>query len=238
MTLAHPAVVLPLGRLLPLAALVIGSMTPDLPVFVREWTFYHFTHSLVGVVTFDLVVTLLVLLVWDRGVRDALVDLCPDPVRLRLPARARLPLRAWLLAPLAAVVGSLSHVGWDLFTHRGRWGVTHVAWLGEQHGPLLGHQWAQHLSGVIGLAVVVAFVTTRILRRPLGEQRGPRVLPTWTLALLLALIGAYALLDGLGRAHEGMEALAFQGVVGAIVASLVVLPAAAIAWWVRRSRVA
>lgn len=40
-TIAHPAAVLPLRGLgLPLSAMVIGSMAPDLPVFSRSWGIY------------------------------------------------------------------------------------------------------------------------------------------------------------------------------------------------------
>lgn len=237
MTLAHPAAVLPLRRAgLPLSALAIGSMAPDLPVFVRDWSFYHFTHGLAGIVTFDLAVTLVTLLAWDRLVRDALVDLSPDAVRLRLPARRRLGVRAWLLAPLAAVVGSLSHVAWDLFTHRGRWGEQHIGWLAAQHGPLLGLEWAQHVSGVLGLALVLLYAGAQVLRAPLDPTRDPRVLPAWSLPLVIALIALYAAADGLGQAAAGLEQLAFQGVVGAIVASLVALPLVAGTWWVLRPR--
>jgi hypothetical protein len=75
----------------------------------------------VGVVTADLVGTLVLLFAWNELFRDALVDLAPRAVRMRLPARRRLSLRQWLLAPAAAVLGSATHVVWDSFTHPGRW---------------------------------------------------------------------------------------------------------------------
>ena len=231
MTLAHPAAVLSLGWLgLPMAALVIGSMTPDLPVFVQDWEAYHVTHGLVGVLTFDLAATLAVLLVWDRVVRDALVDLSPDVVRLRLPARKRLDRRAWLLAPLAAWLGSATHVFWDTFTHPGRWGVQQVGWLHEPHGPLLGHQWAQHVSGLLGLAVVLLVASARILSAPIAPDRPARALPVWVLPALLLAAAGYALLSGLGRRDEGLEALAFQGAVGGIVGSAAAVLAAGLLW--------
>lgn len=231
MTLAHPAAVLALGRLgLPMAALVIGSMTPDLPVFVRDWEAYHVTHGLVGVLTFDLAATVVVLLAWDRLVRDALVDLSPDVLRRRLPARRRLDRSAWLLVPLASWIGSATHVLWDSFTHPGRWAVREIDWLHELHGPLLGHQWAQHLSGVVGLGLVLLVSVARVLASPAQPARAPRALPAWLLPVLLALAAAYALLSGLGRRHEGLEAIAFQGAVGGIVGSAAAVLVAGLLW--------
>lgn len=84
--MSHPAAVLPLRRLpflaeLPLAPLVIASMVPDVPMFVPGRGGYGLTHSLLGIVTVDVLVTLVLLLLWDRLVRDSLVDLSPRRVR-------------------------------------------------------------------------------------------------------------------------------------------------------------
>ncbi|ROR90960.1 DUF4184 family protein [Nocardioides aurantiacus] len=155
-TLAHPAAVLPLRWLhLPLAAMVFGSMVPDVPLFMGWASGYALSHSLPGVITVNLMVALAGLCVWNAFVRDALVDMAPNPVRMRLAPRHRLTCRQWLVAPAAAVVGSLTHLAWDAFTHPGRWGVTHVAWLRADLGPLPGFKWAQYASGVIGMCVVL-----------------------------------------------------------------------------------
>jgi hypothetical protein len=46
MTLAHPVAVLPLRRFgLPMAAMVIGSMVPDVPLFLRWSSGYQVSHS-------------------------------------------------------------------------------------------------------------------------------------------------------------------------------------------------
>ena len=130
MTLSHPAAVLPLRRHgMPMAAMVIGSMVPDVPRFMRWSSGYRVSHSYTGVFTVNLIGALVVLDCWNAFVRDALVDLAPDVFRVRLAARNRLSRRQWLLAPAAAVLGSVTHLAWDAFTHPGRWGVAHVAWL-------------------------------------------------------------------------------------------------------------
>lgn len=56
LTLAHPAAVLPLRRCgLPMAALVIGSMMPDVPLFMRWSSGYQVSHSYTGVFTVHLI---------------------------------------------------------------------------------------------------------------------------------------------------------------------------------------
>lgn len=230
-TIAHPAAVLPLRGLgLPLSAMVIGSMAPDLPVFSQSWEVYGYTHSLLGILTIDLAVALVLLGCWDLWGRDALVDTAPDLVRRRLPASDRLTLRAWLLAPFAAVVGSVTHVVWDSFTHSGRWGVRMVPWLREQHGPLRGEQWAQYVSGVLGL-LVVGLALLAVVRRAELDDRRPRRLPAATLPV--AVVAACALSVGVfvvRLAAEPFGLAAFDAAVAGIVALVVALVAVTLAW--------
>lgn len=230
-TLAHPAAVLPLRGLgLPLSAMVIGSMAPDLPVFSQSWGIYGFTHSLLGIVTVDLALTLLLLGFWDLVGRDALVDTAPSVVRDRLPATQRIGRTAWLLAPLAAVIGSTTHVVWDAFTHAGRWGVRAVPWLQEMHGPLRGEQWAQHASGVVGLAVVGAAIVAVVRNPPVADAGRARRLPV---VVLPAAVGAACLISVgtfLARMGGGLHSAAFYAAVSGIVSLGLVIAAVAAAW--------
>ncbi|QIK67826.1 DUF4184 family protein [Nocardioides sp. HDW12B] len=246
LTLSHPAAVLPLRRVpglaaLPAAALVIASMVPDLPMFVPGRGGYRLSHSLLGVVTVDVAVTLLLLLVWDRVLRDALVDLSPRVVRDRFPRRARLPRASWLLAPAAAALGALTHVTWDAFTHPGRWGVRQVAWLGQDHLGLAGHQWAQYASGVLGLGVVLAATGRHVATRPPRARTSPRLLPAAVLPTGAALVALVTVVVGAGRRDEGLHAVAFHGVVAGLQAALVLTAGLTLGWGLlelRRARAA
>ncbi len=230
-TIAHPAAVLPLRGLgLPLSAMVIGSMAPDLPVFSQSWGVYGYTHSIAGILTVDLVLTLVLLLAWDRWGRDALVDTAPAMVRDRLPGRARIGRRAWLLAPLAAILGSVTHVVWDAFTHHGRWGVQRIGWLQEQHGPITGEQWAQHVSGVVGITVVGLAILSVVRRPVLADAPRPRRLPVVTLPAAVAAASALSVgtfLAGLDRPFEGA---AFDAAVVGIVSLGLALAGVTLAW--------
>lgn len=235
-TLAHPAVVLPLRGLgLPLAALVIGSMAPDLPLFARWHQGYALSHSLTGILTFDLVVTLLLLAFWDLAGREALVDAAPSVVRDRLPVRARIGRRAWLLAPLAALLGSASHVVWDLFTHSGRWGVRNVTWLHEMHGPLRGDAWAQHGSGVLGMLVVGLALLLHLRHHPVGPPR-PRRLPAAVLPAAFAAAVVVCAAGGLVHLGDGLHLAAFWAAVSGIVALAAVVLLVTAAWLVAPPR--
>lgn len=230
-TIAHPAAVLPLRGLgLPLSAMVIGSMAPDLPVFSQSWGIYGYTHSLAGILTVDLVLTLVLLLGWDRWGRDALVDTSPGLVRDRLPARARIGRRAWLLAPLAAVLGSVTHVVWDSFTHHGRWGVRRIEWLHQQHGPITGEKWAQYVSGGVGMAVVGLAILAVVRRPVLADAPRPRRLPAATLAAAIGVASVLSVGTFLAGLDRPIEHAAFDAAVVGIVSLGLALAGVTLAW--------
>lgn len=231
---AHPAAVLPFARTsLPLSALVIGSMVPDLGVFVPALRpTYTLTHSLLGVVTIDVLLTLVALAAWHGLVAGAVVAAAPSALRRRLPPGAPAGLRDLLGTPAAAArtaaaaaLGALTHVVWDLFTHRGRWGVAMVPALQEAWGPLAGYRWAQYASGVLGvvvLATAVALWWRRTPpRRPEEARAGlppARAAAAWAGLALAALVGAVVAclpLLGSGASTSGLAVgLAFGAVTG------------------------
>lgn len=193
---AHPAVVLPLQRLgLPLSALVMGALAPDVPVYLPVGVSYQTTHSGLGVAV-DVVIGLVLLWLWFALLRDAVVDLTPY-LRRRAPPGARLGRRAWLLAPLAVAIGAGSHVLWDSATHDWGFIVQELAFLREEYGPIPLYGWLQHSSTVAGSVVVVVYGVFMLSRRPV-EPRPAAVARSglWLVPVPLAVLcGAIVLRD-------------------------------------------
>ncbi|MFL6160545.1 MAG: DUF4184 family protein [Marmoricola sp.] len=219
-TLSHPAAVLLLRRTpLPVAAMVAGSMAPDVPMFVQERGFYGLTHSLVGVVTVDLVMGVVAVAFWFGLLRDPLVDLCPAAVRERLAATARYDARQWRLVVPAVVSGSLTHVAWDSFTHHGRWGAEHVPWLRDEHHGHYGAEWAQFGSSVLGLVVVALWAVVLVRRLP--REPRPATVPQLgvrALSVVAVLTVASGLAAGLTTTLPGPGYLVSQAaVVGTMI---------------------
>jgi hypothetical protein len=216
---AHPAVVLPLQRLgLPLSALVVGAVAPDAPVYLPVGVSYGTTHSGGGLAV-DTVIGLVVLWLWFGLLRDAVVDLTPA-LRRRVPARAGLGRRGWLLAPLAVAIGSATHVLWDSTTHDWGFVVQEFAFLREDRGPLPLYRWLQHGCTVAGSAVVVTYGVLRLRGRPV-VARPPAVRRP---GLWLAPLAGAALVVG----------FALRDPNAAIGAALVALLAVATAWRLAR----
>jgi hypothetical protein len=232
LTLSHPAAVLPLRALgLPVTALVVGSMVPDVPLFLRWPRGYEVAHSVIGVVTVDPIVTVALLALWFGVVRDVLVELSPAAVRSRLLPHVRWTARRWLLAPVAAALGALTHVLWDAFTHTGRWGADHIDWLRADQAGLPGANWAQYVSGVVGLAIVCWSASAHL--RSLSPIRSPAPRSPWATKVIAAvvLVGATTVLvTAVAQAPSGLHAVGFNSVVNGIVAVVAGTTAVCVGW--------
>jgi hypothetical protein len=118
-TVSHAAAVLPFLRTpLPAAALVIGSMTPDLPFFVPVHVPRALTHSVTGAVTVDLLIGSLAIALWWGVLRAPAIDMMPRPLRERIgPIAWRLTPTGIVWLVVALLIGIATHLAWDSFTH-------------------------------------------------------------------------------------------------------------------------
>jgi hypothetical protein len=239
-TVSHVAAVLPMvGRSdrLPAAALVLGSMAPDYPWFLTGGRSAGLSHSPVGIVTLDLAVGVLAVVAWRLLVQAPLRDLVPRMLGERLPRSPGVVLADLPWLALGVVVGSVTHVVWDSFTHAGRWAVDLVPWLHTEHLGLPGYQWAQLTSGVLGLVVVAVWGLRRLaatapdpegLRSTVEDRR-----VAWALVTVGALIGVgVALLAFSGAPERTLFRVVTLG--GTAAAGGLVLACAL--WWRRALR--
>ena len=210
-TASHALVALPFIRtpLVP-AAIAIGAMTPDLPLFVRGiGVDYSFTHTF-GNIVWTALLAFVLLLVWRVVLRPAVPELAPSWLARRLPqewsdgglaaARAAVGVgrKRWypVLLAVSFLIGVASHILWDLFTHEGRAGVQLLPGLDEMWGPLPGFKWLQHGSSVIGLMIIGIWAVLWLRRRdarPGSTGSLPQaVRVAWWVSLPAILIGAWA----------------------------------------------
>jgi hypothetical protein len=211
-TFAHAAAVLPFRRRLPLSALVVGSIAPDLSYYVGQFGFATNTHSPAGLPLCLLVglVTLLLL----QYFKPAVCNLLPQPHRGML-GDGTLPLfsdvKSTGLTLLALAVGALTHMLWDSFTHESGWFVGQIPFLQMQLAldggrPTPVYKLAQHMSTAIGVIVLALFYILSLRRAPgypwPASRRGQtiRIVLIAALACISVLIAAaWLLIDGRDR---------------------------------------
>lgn len=223
-TPSHAVVALPFVRTpLPFGAVAVGSMAPDVPLFFPVGVTYEQTHGFPSLLLFSVPVAVLLYLVWRVLLRPAARALLPTSIGSRLPTswdsrEHGYGPEAWQgpgpgpgvdtgsgpglarTAPwalLALVLGVLTHVFWDAFTHPDRFGSTLIPALAEQWGPLVGTQWAQYVSSVGGL-VALGIAAVRYLRRtpPTTSPEAAALVPAARIRLVFWASLAAALVAG------------------------------------------
>ncbi|WP_030197908.1 DUF4184 family protein [Streptomyces sp. NRRL S-87] len=263
-TLSHAAAVLPgirrtgtaRGPLLA-SALVAGSFAPDVTYFAASvvpggMEFGAVTHSVVGVVGVDVLLSAGLVACWLL-LREPLVALLPRAWRGRAYAlargadwrgTARLPLacRFWV----SAVLGALTHVVWDGFTHPGRRGTDAVPALLEPVAGMPGWWWLQYGSSAVALLALGWFLVRAVRRLPGGPA--PAAVPVLTRGergVALTLLGAavaggvaqrvvryFTFFDGVGSPLDLVPTVCFGAGAGLGVA----LPLYAVVVRLRRRR--
>jgi hypothetical protein len=176
---------------------VIGSWAPDLPYYLPISP--EASHTLVGLFIEDIPLALALFVVWQGFLGRQVVALLPPAASRRLAGypsglRGTAGTVGRLLLVLAAMVlGGLTHLFWDLFTHDHGWIYDHVAWSREMHGPLRGVRWVHAFSELIAWTTF-AVVGVRWWRRTqspaVATSSGPG-LAAWA-AYALVLVATVA----------------------------------------------
>ncbi|MGW0707659.1 DUF4184 family protein [Streptomyces sp. NPDC002643] len=229
-TLSHAAAVLPAlrgdgsgrGPLVP-SVLVAGSFAPDLTYYAASvlpgaMEFGDVTHSFAGVFTVDALLAWALVGLW-LVLREPLVALLPRGRQTRVAALVRCGRGVRPVGPslllwwyVSAVLGALTHVVWDAFTHLDRWGMRLFPVLGEEiaGSPLY---WYLQYGGSAVAAVVIAVFVVLALRRQRPPAEGATGVPVlssadrWVAGLVIGGCAALA------AAHRVARWWAYWGAV-------------------------
>jgi hypothetical protein len=212
-TVSHTAAALPVHvvfRRIPLAALMVGSMSPDFAFFVPFGPFRSSTHSIAGIFWFCLPVGLAVWYVFVRWMEHPTMALLPDAWREKLTPSVITP-RLVGLAAIGIAVGACPHDLWDSFTHSHSWATSALPSLRERQ-PALGGAPLYHLlqvaSSVFGLAVLsMWFLNLRnrsMPDSPFDWSRADASITNWTrvVAAVVLVLGSTAAAFGYYEAYS------------------------------------
>ncbi|GGX60843.1 DUF4184 family protein [Streptomyces fructofermentans] len=222
-TLSHAAAVLPAmrtdgtgrGRLVP-AVLLAGSFAPDTTYYAASalpaaMGFGDVTHSFPGVLTVDVLIAWTLVGAW-LVLREPLVALLPRNRQGRVGALVRCgapraPIRpsAALWWYVSAVLGALTHVVWDAFTHLDRWGMRIFPVLGREIAGSPLYWYLQYGGSAVAAVVIAAFAVVALRRQHAAEPVGVPVLSRRDRWLAAALLGGCAAVAAVQRAVHWWE---------------------------------
>ena len=255
LTIAHPVAVLPLrrplGRLGVPAALVVGSVMPDLPLFLPLGLGRNTTHSALGLLWFCLPAGVLAYLLYDRVLDRPLRALMPEAMQRRL-ARVGRAARPPVWSPsvlVSLLIGAGTHSGWDAFTHGGSAGVEWFPVLETRLFTVSGYtayvfSVLQHASSALGTTLLALWSWRWYRRAPQADapEGGLTARARWALLATIALVVVMAaVVAAVSRPPLDTTLLYLQPVVRRlVVTALSTLVASvtlyAVGWHVMRAR--
>ena len=200
-TISHAAAVLPLQRFgrhtLPLSALMVGSMAPDFGYFFSHEASRALTHSVMGLFSFSLPSGLGVWLFYVAVLEKATITLLSNRWHTRFAHTAAITPQLVVRACIAILLGAITHLLWDSFTHRGT--IVSQWWPGLL-APVPGASWMpvyhllHGLSSIIGLVLLYQWAQklhrqpARSLIRPYPASERVLTMARWILLLATLLV--------------------------------------------------
>jgi hypothetical protein len=175
--IAHPAAAIPFTKVgLVFSALVAGSLSPDFGYFMPWSTFYMYTIP--GLFLFNLPVGLAILVLFQVFIKWPLLSLLPTSLQRRLYKHARGfsfgPPKHFLVILLSVLVGSITHIIWDSFTHVYGWMVEQFAFLSIRVGGTPLYSLLQDLGSLVGIGLLLYWLIRWLPNAPQSDQLPPR----------------------------------------------------------------
>lgn len=170
-TFSHPAIVIPLSKkynhTFDLSALVIGSILPDFEYFLRFKPLSLFSHTLWGNLLFNLPFGIVLFLLYHNVVKDQFIIHLPKPFNYwfqsyRTQKGPLIEKKSMGIVVFSLLIGSLSHILWDSFTHDVGYFVRVFPVL-KNELPLIKltipiYKILQHGSSLVGLGVILIYL--------------------------------------------------------------------------------
>ncbi|MBD3317547.1 MAG: DUF4184 family protein [Chitinivibrionales bacterium] len=246
LTISHAAAAVPLRRFrLPTSALIFGTMVPDFEFFLRMNHERVIGHTPIGLLLFCIPVGLLGLVIFHNLLKHPLLSLLPHKHQAKLLPVAQqfsfFPPRRFGAIVLALLIGAVSHILWDSFTHEGSWFVERLALLrvplltiGERS--LKVCDFLQHGSSAIGFAILVLAYRKWYLQTPKAPEPARPLFSRSTRLAVFGGMSGFACIGGLAYGFAALPGHTDLDVAQTFIATTVVCSVSAfLAAWIAYS---
>lgn len=216
-TISHTVAVIPLykylGKFGALSALIIGSMTPDFAYLTPYLVDQRMdSHSLLGVYLYAIPMGLTVYFLYHLLMAPVIVSLLPKVFQQHLHSDlflGRLPNIPSYTLIFSLIVGALTHIIWDFFTHQS--GIPQfIHWMdipltSVDGYDIMPYRVLQHFSSLFGLTLLIFWIWKWIANKNTLPQKNkiarnhwqaPKKLKIFTLIVLIVFPSVIGIING------------------------------------------
>jgi hypothetical protein len=232
-TFAHPAIVLPLGKIkhasISMSAFIIGSITPDFEYFAKMKLSGRYSHGIEGMFLLDLPMAIFVALIFHGLLKKPLINNLPSYFKSRLQPLKEFNFIQYLgkhyyIFIFSLLVGIASHIVWDSFTHTHAFFARHIDFLSKPIS-LLGFptmpacRYLQHISTAVGF-IIIGFV---FHATPTYSAENKINSKFWIVGVLTSVV-AFSIRASIGFEYLGdiVVSIISSGMIGLIASSIFV----------------
>jgi Domain of unknown function (DUF4184) len=245
-TLAHPIAALPIWELsqkrLNLLGLMVGSIVPDMAYFLTLQPIGTVRHTVPGVLTYGIAEGLLLVAIGRHILLRPLLAIGPKTItqRCQIPtSRQSFSIVDLVILIVSIVLGALSHLIWDSFSHETGWFVQNIAWLRQDVGRMPFYKLVQYLSGLLGLAGLGGWLYAwwRQAEPTIAIESLPLRLKAivWNGIGVITLLFMWLAITLHALSIDTTATIVVRAIIGAISGGFVGLVLYAIGFWINRS---
>lgn len=216
-TFTHPLAVVPFRKSnLIFSALVIGSMSPDFLYFIRLISKGNYGHTFEGLFLFSLPAGFAVFYIFQKWLKIPLIHLFPDSQQAKLARFATVfaieDRLHFLRILLSLLIGAITHIIWDSFTHHHGWAVKNLPFLQtvlvhSSIGDFTLFKFLQYSGHLLGMPALL-FLHWRWLRSaPLSPSGWTPRFPAGRRLAIVVSIFAVSVLLGMLRGYFSIDPL-------------------------------
>lgn len=195
-TASHTAIILPLlkQKKLSVSGLLMGSMVPDFEFFIRLQAHVIHGHSIDAMFWLNIPTAILCITLYHLVVRNQLILNLPLYFRKRFQPFLNFDWITYFKLNYIKVIssiliGNISHLLWDSFTHFDGFVVTKIAFLNAEFWQIPLYHIMQYGFSVLGAFAVWNFISKMTCYRPRGQFSWTKMLSYWSgVALITVLV--------------------------------------------------
>ncbi len=226
-TASHPALILMLlkKRWLSASGLLMGSMVPDFEFFLRMKAEGPYGHTLLGMFWLNIPIAIGLIFIYHGLVRDPLIKSLPAYFERRMRLFLTFDWVAYFRKNygkvlLSIVLGNLSHLLWDAFTHFDGFFVTKIPFLNTLIWSMPLYDFLQYGCSLLGALAIWYYIAALPMGRTKPGEKNKLVY--WLLVGVVCAIVMGMRFWNTPVFHFGdrIVSLLFSFMVGLLAASL------------------